>query len=160
MNGLAAEMFAHTCWANQRLLEFCDSLEPAILLKSAPGTAGTIIATLRHLIAAEERYLAFLEGVPRRTEVMEGAELDLAALRQEAVARPARWAAALARHPDPEEVLVRTRADGSQDEVAVKTIFVQAVHHGNDHRTHVCTVLGSLGLDPPDLSAWAYYGVE
>ena len=160
MKGLDAEMLAHNCWATQRLLEFCDSLEPQILEKTAPGTAGSIIVTLRHLIAAEERYLAFLEGVARRTEVMEAADLALSELRTEAAGRAERWERALGAHEDPDEVLVRRRPDGTEDRVAAKTVFVQAVHHGNDHRTHVCTVLGSLGLDPPDLSAWAYYGEE
>src|SRR5262245_25010839 len=34
--------------------------------------------------------------------------------------------------------------------------LTQAVHHGAEHRTHVCSILGAHGLEVPDLSGWAY----
>ena len=39
-------------------------------------------------------------------------------------------------------------------------LFLQAIHHGNDHRTHVCTILGALDLEAPDLSGWRYWDEE
>src|SRR5207253_11093059 len=35
-------------------------------------------------------------------------------------------------------------------------VLVQAVHHGNDHRTHICTVLGSHEIAFGDMDVWAY----
>jgi hypothetical protein len=32
------------------------------------------------------------------------------------------------------------------------------LHHANEHRAHVCTILGALGHEPPDVSAWGYAG--
>jgi uncharacterized damage-inducible protein DinB len=40
---------------------------------------------------------------------------------------------------------------------AANLLFLQAIHHGNDHRTQVCTTLGTLGLEVPDLDGWAYW---
>jgi len=151
------ELFRHNSWATQQLLEHCAALPPETLEKTAPGTYGSIIATLRHLSGAEERYLHRAEGTPRREEVMEKAELGLDELRREAVGRAERWQRLLATAPDPDRVIVSKQPDGTEIRIAVKTLLVQAVHHGNDHRTHICTVLGSHGLQVPDLDAWAFY---
>ncbi|MEP7105780.1 MAG: hypothetical protein ABI838_08035, partial [Chloroflexota bacterium] len=43
-----------------------------------------------------------------------------------------------------------------QIEHAVGLFLVQAVHHGNDHRTHICSILGAHGLKTPELSGWEY----
>ena len=50
-------------------------------------------------------------------------------------------------------------ARGDRGEVyAVRAgVFItQALHHGNEHRAHICTILGALGHEPPDVSAWEY----
>jgi len=35
-------------------------------------------------------------------------------------------------------------------------VLAQLVHHGNEHRTQATTILGSNGIQPPAISAWAY----
>src|SRR5260370_40473953 len=35
-------------------------------------------------------------------------------------------------------------------------VLIQALHHGNDHRTHVCTILGHNGLTYGGLDGGAY----
>ncbi len=157
---LVDELFRHNSWANQRLLEFCAGLEPATLDSSAPGTMGSIIDTLRHLSGADERYLGFLELGPRRDELMEAAKLDLPALRREAAGRAERWDRLLARKLDPGDVIKRTRKDGTVDALPRGTLLLQAIHHGNDHRTHICTILGGQGIEPPELDGWNFYGVD
>jgi uncharacterized damage-inducible protein DinB len=37
-------------------------------------------------------------------------------------------------------------------------ILTQLFHHANEHRAQVCTILGALGHEPPDVSAWGYAG--
>jgi hypothetical protein len=32
--------------------------------------------------------------------------------------------------------------------------MAQAIHHGDDHRGHVLSILGALGLEVPELSVW------
>ena len=34
--------------------------------------------------------------------------------------------------------------------------LAQAVHHGTDHRSQICTALTSLGVEPPEIDVWAY----
>jgi hypothetical protein len=35
-------------------------------------------------------------------------------------------------------------------------VVIQALHHGNDHRTHICTILGHNGVEYGDMDVWAY----
>ncbi len=34
--------------------------------------------------------------------------------------------------------------------------MAQAIHHADDHRTHILSILGARGLHDPHLSVWAY----
>ena len=40
---------------------------------------------------------------------------------------------------------------------AESLLLNQALHHGNDHRTQVCSTLGALGLEVPDIDVWTYF---
>jgi hypothetical protein len=35
-------------------------------------------------------------------------------------------------------------------------VIVQSLHHGNDHRTHICTILGQYDIPYGDMDLWAY----
>jgi uncharacterized damage-inducible protein DinB len=37
--------------------------------------------------------------------------------------------------------------------------LAQALHHGTDHRSQICTTLTSLGVEPPGIDVWNF-GVE
>ncbi len=34
--------------------------------------------------------------------------------------------------------------------------LAQVIHHGTDHRSQVCTILSTLGIEPPEIDVWAY----
>jgi uncharacterized damage-inducible protein DinB len=34
--------------------------------------------------------------------------------------------------------------------------LAQALHHGTDHRSQICTALTSLGVEPPAIDVWDY----
>jgi uncharacterized damage-inducible protein DinB len=56
------EAFRYNKWANLHLLDVCAKLSDEQLELTAPGTYGTISATLLHLFSAEQRYLRRLAG--------------------------------------------------------------------------------------------------
>jgi uncharacterized damage-inducible protein DinB len=165
MNGLV-EMFRFKTWATLRLIEYCQGLEDEQLDATTPGTYGTIRETLRHLVDAEEGYFSILtrERFPSKAA-------------GEAFIRPAH------RLPDGpvtmDELAERIRRLGPQWDVMAQdadlpgrdvtttdgwhlpaaVIMAQAIHHAGDHRTHIMSVLGTLGLElpgPNDLDAWGY----
>ena len=55
--------------------------------------------------------------------------------------------------------MLRRYSDGDWPTTAQaqNLLLLQALHHGNDHRTHVCTILGAHGLPLADVSGWEYW---
>jgi hypothetical protein len=47
-----------------------------------------------------------------------------------------------------------TTRDGWRTLVLVP--MAQAIHHADDHRSHVLSILGARGLEVPELSVWDY----
>ena len=152
-------LFRHHAWATRRLIDHCAALPGDRLRATVPGTYGTIEATLVHLVAADQRYLEDMDGQAPGIRVSERGGQSLAEVRGAAELQAARWMALVRRAPELD--VVRPAYDEDPDsEHAEDLLFLQAIHHGNDHRTHVCTILGAHGLDVPDLSGWTYWHEE
>ncbi len=86
---LLGDAFAHHIWASERLIDECAALTPEQLKTPAPGTYGSIIDTLRHLVASGTWYLSFFPG--EHTAVDEEVEVSLAEITvgdDEQLARP------------------------------------------------------------------------
>lgn len=148
------ELFRHHAWATRALIEHCAGLPPDALQATAPGTAGTIHHTLVHLVAADGRYLRLMSGVTPAVQESAPPPLDqLQALFAEQVRR---WEEVLDRVNDL-DVTIPARGDAPATPHARNLLLLQALHHGNDHRTHVCTILGARGLPEADVSGWAYW---
>ncbi len=84
--------------------------------------------------------------------------MDVAALRAAMEPADVAWAGLLATNPDPDEMFTLHRDDGTKSHATWGVRLAQAVHHGTDHRSQVCTALTTLGIEPPsiDLWDWAY----
>jgi uncharacterized damage-inducible protein DinB len=52
--------------------------------------------------------------------------------------------------------MVRKRDDGSETHAPLGIRLAQAIHHGTDHRSQVCTALTSLGMEPPFIDVWDF----
>ena len=64
------DAFAHHTWATLRLLDACLALDAEQLSTAVPGTYGSILDTLRHLVGSDSSYLAVVTGgrTPHRRE--------------------------------------------------------------------------------------------
>ena len=153
-----ADAFAHHVWATVQLVDACLPLSPEQLDATAEGTYGSIITTMRHLIGADASYLSVLTDghVP---EVDEDA-MDLSELRAVMEANGPAWQALVAGDIDPEANVVRHRDDGIDSHAPLGIRIAQALHHGTDHRSQVCTILTTLGVEPPDIDVWAFADSE
>ncbi|HEX7171651.1 MAG TPA: DinB family protein [Candidatus Limnocylindria bacterium] len=148
------DAFAHHVWASIRLIDACLGLSPEQLATTVPGTYGSVIDTLRHLVGADAAYLFVLsEGASPR---IEEAEMHLAELRAVMVANGPGWVALLDGNPEPDRVVVRHRDDGTDSHAPMGVRLAQVIHHGTDHRSQVCTALTSLGIEPPEIDVWAF----
>ena len=152
-----ADAFAHHVWATNRLIDASVELTDEQLESTATGTYGSIIETLRHVVATDRAYLAVLSGGRVDRTVEEG--MSLAAARSVKELNGAEWARVVAELDDPDRVVVRQRPDGSANRSPAGIRLAQALHHGTDHRSQICTILTTLGIEPPDIDVWEF-GVQ
>ena len=151
MNGALLELYRHKTWATLRLIEFCQGLDAAHLDATIPGTYGTIRDTLRHLVRAEEGYYWTVTR-ERLAEPIADQPVPLDELAERIGRLGPRWEA-LAQDSDVPGREVTTR-DGWR--MPARVPMAQAIHHADDHRTHILSILGARGLEVPDLDMWAY----
>ena len=148
------DAFAHHMWATLRLFDVCTDLSPKQLETAVPGTYGSILDTLRHLVGADAGYLFVMTG--GRVSEVDEAGMDLPDLRAEMERHRVAWSELLGADLDPETTVVRHRDDGTESRAPLGIRLAQAVHHGTDHRSQICTVLTTLGVEPPPIDAWDF----
>ena len=148
------DAFAHHVWATLTLLDVCRELPPERLDTTVPGTYGSILDTMRHLVGADASYLFVLTG--GRSRRVDADAMDLDELRAAVVGFGEAWQERLAGDIDPGRELTRTRDDGSTMRAPVSIRLSQALHHGTDHRSQICTALTTIGVEPPPIDVWAY----
>ena len=148
------DAFGHHVWATLRVLDACLALPPEQLETAVPGTYGSILDTARHTIGADASYLYVLSG--ERTSLIDEDAMDLPELRATMEGHASAWSSVLAERTDPNAVLERHRDDGSETHAPVGIRLAQALHHGTDHRSQICTALTTLGVEPPAIDLWDY----
>jgi len=151
MNEALLVLYRHKTWATLALIDFCKGVDDAVLDATTPGTYGTIRDTLRHLVRSEEGYLARVTG-KRHSEALGDEAVSLDELAERIRRMGPHWEAA-AQDPD----LARRRVttdDGWR--LACGVVMAQAIHHADDHRTHVMSVLSAHGVEGPDIVIWWY----
>ncbi|TAM56762.1 MAG: damage-inducible protein DinB [Chloroflexota bacterium] len=148
------DAFDHHVWATLRLIDVCLALTPEQLATTVPGTYGSILDTMRHLVGADRSYLALLSG--DRMERIDEDASGLAELRTVMAEDGPLWTEVVQGDGDAERIVVRHRDDGSESAAPLGIRLVQVVQHGTDHRSQICTALTTLGIEPPEIDVWAY----
>jgi uncharacterized damage-inducible protein DinB len=142
------DLFHHKTWATLKLIEHCRKFDEEGLSAEMPGTYGSIIATLNHLVHADIDYIRMLEGGPEPE--VSPASLDVLAERFQAAVP--RWEKALSDEGIQDSEI--TLDDGYRMRGSVP--IAQSIHHAEVHRTHVLSILGGKGYESPELDIWAY----
>jgi uncharacterized damage-inducible protein DinB len=150
--------FRHHVWASLRVIDACLDLSPEQLRTAVPGTYGSILDTVRHLVGADSSYLFVLSG--ERTPLIDEDQMDLPELRATLERNGPEWSRLLEDDLDPDAILVRRRDDGSETHAPVGVRLAQVLHHGTDHRSQICTALTTLGIEPPDIDVWDFSDQE
>src|SRR5579859_4250404 len=136
---LLGDAFAHHAWATVRLVDACLELSPEQLGTGVPGTYGSILETMRHLVGGDSSYLFVLTD--GRVPEIEEERMDLRELRAAMERNGASWSRLLGVDLDPATVIIRHRDDGSESHAPMGIRLAQALHHGSDHRSQICTAL-------------------
>ncbi len=150
------DLARHNAWATAQLLEYCRGLDEPTLHSTVPGTYGTIIETLRHILASEGSYLYRLTGEPSIRGWSPDDPVGLDALSERAALLTGTWEQFLAVEVDTERLGEARDSDTEVYAVRAGVFITQALHHANEHRAHICTILGALGHEPPEVSGWEY----
>ncbi len=162
-DAMAVEFLYYNRWANLHLIDACSRLTPGQLASSAPGTYGSIYATLEHIIQAEARYYKRLSGInleppfswedqPPLSEIQPYAErvssalVEAAAQMQITDSFPRDWE--------------DQGWEGRSSRYKSVAMLIQVVNHGVEHRTNITTILSQQGIQPPDLDGWEYMRVN
>jgi uncharacterized damage-inducible protein DinB len=148
------DAFAHHVWATLRLIDACLSLAPEQLEAGVPGTYGSILETIRHVVRGDSQYISHLSGDPDRQ--IDTEHMDLRALRAAVETEGRAWIKQLARGLDPGTIVKDVDEGGYARDASIGLRLAQALQHGNDHRSQICTALTTLGVEPPAIDVWAY----
>ncbi len=144
----------HNAWATTQILGFCRRLDEQTMNATVPGTYGTIIATLRHIIYCEIDSLDRLLGrEPTDPWQQLGETAGIDVLIEHATLLAANWEVFLASDVDSERPLPPEEGTIT---IPAGIVIAVVLYHGSEHRGQICTILGALGHTPPDLTPWAY----
>jgi len=157
-NDIVRAMFEHHFWATEQLIDHLERLPAERLDASVPGTYGSMIDTLTHMIDADSRYLLRLRD-PSPPPAEDRVGVTLAQLRSEMPEHRQRWSETLdeLERGELRAQVVDHASDYPDTPDAEGLLLIQAIHHGNDHRTQICSTLGALGEDVPELDGWSYW---
>ena len=147
-------LFRHNLWANVRLLDACVALDEQQMAATTAGTYGALYDTLEHIARAEQSYLSRLTGRQPESPLRRGDNPDMATLRA-SVRQSGEGLIAFAAGTGPSNV-VPMEWYGQRRQVPASLILNQAINHATEHRAHVMTIMTQQGVQPPDLSGWAY----
>jgi uncharacterized damage-inducible protein DinB len=155
---LLEDAFAHHVWATLRLVDASLQLSPEQMETTVPGTYGSILETMRHLIGGDSWYLFDITG--DRARRIDADEMNLLELRAAMEADGAAWSTFLAQDLDPDAVLKEVdEDDGFERDATIGIRLAQALHHGAEHRSQICTALTTLDVEPPGIEVWDF-GLE
>jgi uncharacterized damage-inducible protein DinB len=155
---LLLELFRYHSWATLELIDNCMSQPPEVMHKMVVGTDRSFLHTLTHVVGTEQGYLEILSGEPAEVPIRKGEVVALTDLRQLCENQSRRWVAAL---DQISQLDVTLPADEQRAETphGQDLLVLQAIQHGIDHRTQICTGLRVLGLEPPNIDGWSYWAI-
>lgn len=149
-----ADAFAHHVWATIQLIDVSAALSEEQLESVVPGVYGSILETFRHLVASDRGYLTVHPRVS--LERVDEETLSLSDARTVIQEDGREWARIVAELDDPDRILIRHRPNGSENRAPAGIRLAQALQHGTDHRSQICTILTTLGIEPPDIDVWEF----
>jgi uncharacterized damage-inducible protein DinB len=155
MSSLLEAAFAHHVWATVRVIDACMDLSAEALETNVPGTRGPVLETLRHVVEGDAEDLFFLTG--DRAYVVDATGMSPAEARVVMERIGPGWAEFVSGSLDPDAVVREVdENDGFQRWAPVGFRVAQALNHGTDHRSQICTALTTLGVEPPAIGVYDF----
>lgn len=152
---LWASIYRHHRWSNQRMLEFLAGLTDEQLALTVPGTYGSSIATIRHVISADADYVRIIPDTPEVTQIAEDGSFggwdELRKIAWEADSALMDYVDGLT-----EDAFFVDIDDGTAFDLTKSFLLGQIIHHATEHRSQIRTTLSTHGITPPEIDVWAW----
>ncbi|MBP8252499.1 MAG: DinB family protein [Herpetosiphon sp.] len=148
-------LFQHHRWANLRLIEACRGLTDEQRDASVLGGFGSIRDTLHHIVLSEQSYFSRISTGKRAVHSPDDPPMtldEIAQSLQHTATGLIEWSAKIQA-----DEIVEIDWDGELRDVPKTILFTQAINHATEHRAQIMTILTQLGVEPPELSGWAYF---
>lgn len=155
-------LLQHHLWANLRILEACRQVPIDDLEATAPGTYGTIQATIAHMIESEYGYLRLMGWPGDQPAALQFDHTDLDQLGV-LIRQRGEYLVELIGSIDA-STHYEVTSHGTTWQVPFSFFLTQLINHATEHRTNITTILAGVGIEAPETSGWVYYltlqGVE
>jgi len=158
MLGAVRQMLAYTMWADRQVLEALADVQAADLTRDTGGSFGSILATMAHILGAEQVWLSRFCGAPLETipsandyadlpslaaafvDFWPQLEVFLASLSERQLGEPFRW--------------INLRGESHQ--APFSRVLLHFANHSTYHRGQVVHQLRQSGhaAPPTDLVYW------
>ena len=150
------DLARHNAWATAQVLKTLGGLDDTVLNATVPGTYGTIQETIQHLVYSEGSYVFRLTGAWPAHPWKDDWNVGLGVLAERSATLGETLVRFLSDPWDSDKLGEARGDDGKVFAVPAGVFLTQIFHHANEHRAHICTMLGTLGHDVPDVSGWGY----
>jgi uncharacterized damage-inducible protein DinB len=149
-----SNVFRHHRWSNRVLIDFLSTLTDEQLLLTVPGTYGSLIDTIGHLISGNADYVRIIPDTPEVPQVAPNGPWGLEELRVVADAADT----VLISYVDglTEDVFFIDVDEGEVFDLTKSFMLGQIIHHATEHRSQIRTTLSAHGITPPEISVWAW----
>ena len=156
MSSAIVALCEHNRWANTLLYEFCSELGEDVLDATAIGVFGTLHHTLLHIANSEADYFALLTSTKTEDLKKESDRLPPVPTIAQFYAKFGDGLVQCARNIPGDRMLEGIFDDGVKYRFPASGLFIQAINHATEHRSHIATILTQQGIEPLNLDGWKY----
>lgn len=150
-----SNLFRHHRWSNLTLIDFLAQLDDDQLALTVPGTYGSSLATIRHLISSNADYVHIIPDTPRVAQIPEAGPFEgwdaLRAVADEVDSTLIAYADGIN-----DDMFFVDIDDGEAFDLTRSMLLCQIIHHATEHRSQIRTTLAAHGITPPEISTWAW----
>jgi uncharacterized damage-inducible protein DinB len=146
-------MYRHHRWSNLMLIDFLSRLTGDQLELTVPGTYGTSLATMRHIVSADVDYVRIIPGTQDVPQISEqrpfGGWAELRAISEGADNALIAFVDGLV-----DDAFFTDVDDGRSFDLSLSMLLTQIIHHAIEHRSQIRTTLSTHGIIPPEIAVW------
>lgn len=152
---LWSNLYRHHRWSNLTMIDVLATLTHEQLHLTVPGTYGSSIDTIRHIISSDADYVRIIPDAPRVPQVAQDGPFEgWHHLRLVAETT----GTALIEYVDglTDDMFFIDIDDGQAFDLTRSMLLTQIIHHATEHRSQIRTTLSSHGIVPPEIAVWAW----